>query len=564
MPSMRKLFSISDETRPRQRFIDAIDLGPANSDSPETENIKLRRRVAELEAALAAAGEPVGPDYLASRLVSYLEACPIGIAILAEDVGKRLFVNSALVTMLGSGTRQDLLRNNFKETWVDHDLMYEAWSELQQNKVLVNFEAERVRGDGSRWWVLINGQAITFEGQDATIVWHIDITARKNAEDARRESENRFREAVDSLTDAFALFDPDDKLIFCNRMFRELNPGLAVNIRPGMTFEDMLRDNINNNRIIEALGREEAYFRERMDQHRAPPDEAVLSQRANGQWLLLREKRAPDGATYLVNTDVTELKAREDALREEKERAEQANGSKSQFLATMSHELRTPLNAIIGFSDILRQEMFGAIGDARYRDYADDILSSGQHLLDLINDVLDLSRIEAGQYELNLGEVDIAEIVDSSCDVLKEAAKNKDLRIDISIFGDLPIIRADMRAMRQILLNLLSNAVKFTPEGGEVHVRAALDGQGGVCITVADTGIGIAQEDLQTILLPFSQVGSEVLANEGGTGLGLSIVDSLVKLQGGSLEIESRIGEGTQVTVRFPSSCVLQEHALSA
>lgn len=144
----------------------------------------------------------------------------------------------------------------------------------------------------------------------------------------------------------------------------------------------------------------------------------MLSQRADGRWLLLREKRGPDGGTFLVNTDITELREREDPLRAEKERAEQASGHKSQFLAAMSHELRTPLNAIMGFSDILQRQLFGELGDVRYRDYAGDIFASGQHLLDLINDILDLSRIEAGQYEMTFTEVDIADVAQSATDVL--------------------------------------------------------------------------------------------------------------------------------------------------
>ncbi len=188
---------------------------------------------------------------------------------------------------------------------------------------------------------------------------------------------------------------------------------------------------------------------------------------------VVSRKRAPDGGTFLVNTDITELKEREDALRAEKERAEQASGHKSQFLATMSHELRTPLNAIMGFSDILQRQLFGELGDVRYRDYAGDIFASGQHLLDLINDILDLSRIEAGQYEMTFTEVDIADVAQSATDVLKELANSEGLNIHISIQAGLPLIRVDLRATRQILLNLLSNAIKFTPSGGEVRVEVS-------------------------------------------------------------------------------------------
>jgi signal transduction histidine kinase len=362
---------------------------------------------------------------------------------------------------------------------------------------------------------------------------------------------------VESLSDAFALFDPSDRLIFCNRMFHTLNPELSAHMRPGITFEDMVRDNIKHGRILAAKGREEEFVRDRLAQHRAPSGEAILSQRADGRWLLLREKKAPDGSTFLVNTDVTDLKLREDALRGEKERAEEANGSKSQFLATMSHELRTPLNAIMGFSDIMRTELFGALGDRRYRDYAEHIFSSGEHLLDLINDVLDLSRIEAGQYEPDLGEVNIAGVVRSSCEVMRQVAEGKGLGFGTSAIGSLPTIHADDRATRQILLNLLSNAIKFTPTGGEVVASAYLDSQGRVAITIADNGAGIAAEDMETILLPFTQVAPNTLATGGGAGLGLSIVKSLVELQGGELQIDSKLGEGTRITVRFPKSSIL-------
>ncbi|MFP6771675.1 MAG: PAS-domain containing protein [Alphaproteobacteria bacterium] len=254
---------------------------------------QLRRRIEELELALVEAKAAAVPVKSNLRMRENFEACPIGIAILAQDDGRRLFVNGALAEMLGSGTKEELLETDFKVTWGDQARMTEAWSVFVEKRNLLNFEAERVRRDGSRWWVLMNTQPIVFEGVDAGIVWHIDISRRIRAVEAARESENRFREAVESLSDAFALFDPEDRLIFCNRVFRELNPDLAANIRPGMTFEDMVRDNLANGRIVAATGREEEFVAERMAQHRNPPDEAMLSQRADGRWLLLREKRAP-------------------------------------------------------------------------------------------------------------------------------------------------------------------------------------------------------------------------------------------------------------------------------
>ena len=220
----------------------------------------------------------------------------------------------------------------------------------------------------------------------------------------------------------------------------------------------------------------------------------------------------------------------------------------------MSHELRTPLNAILAFSEILHRELFGQLGDPRYREYAGDIHSSGEHLLDLINDILDLSRIEAGRYELRFEPVDIGAVVRASCDVMREQMRVNGLRLRMRVSKDIPTVRADPRAVRQILLNLLSNALKFTPGGGEVRVQVVALRDDQVSIRVSDTGIGIAPEDLEIVRTPFAQVSVDHVAGEGGTGLGLSIVDGLVALHGGTLEIDSTVGKGTRVIVRLPPS----------
>jgi PAS domain S-box-containing protein len=486
-------------------------------------------------------------------LCEVLEACPIGAAILAQVDGRRMFVNSALVTIMGAASRDALLRDSIDNTWVDKSRLSEAWAAFQDKRQLTNFEAERIRLTGERWWVLMNTQPITFNGEAAGIVWHIDITARKQAEKARMVGENRLKEAVEGLSEAFALFDPDDKLVFCNRMFRSLNPELAKIIHPNMTFEDMLRDNLKHGRIIEAIGQEDEFLRKRMAEHIQPSETPSLSQRADGRWLLLQEKRAPDGSTYLVNTDMTDLQNREDALRLEKENAEQANSAKSEFLANMSHEFRTPLNAIIGFSEILTQQLFGEIGDPRYRDYVSDINASGRQLLNLINDILEIAEIEAGRHVLNLISIDFGKIIRTSCDLIRREAQTRNIEFHQSIAANIPTQRADPRALRQILLNVLSNAVQFTPAGGAVCVDAALDSQGGIRISINDTGVGIAEGDIEAILTPFGRLGSETIAHPGRTGLGLPIVKALVEMHNGTIEIQSALGKGTQVNLTFPT-----------
>jgi signal transduction histidine kinase len=234
-----------------------------------------------------------------------------------------------------------------------------------------------------------------------------------------------------------------------------------------------------------------------------------------------------------------------------KEAAEFANRTKTEFLAHMSHELRTPLNAIIGFAEVIKNQMFGPDGLPRYIDYAADIHKSGQHLLDLINDILDLSKLEAGKLELHETEVAVTDIITHCCTLVGNGAREGQVRL-VQEIGKTPSLRADERALKQVLLNLLSNAIKFTPKGGAVTVRAQVQADGSLKIEVADTGIGIKADDIRIALSPFGQIDSKIARQHKGTGLGLPICKSLIELHGGAFALQSIPEKGTTAIVIFP------------
>ena len=240
-------------------------------------------------------------------------------------------------------------------------------------------------------------------------------------------------------------------------------------------------------------------------------------------------------------------------LREVTQRAIAATRAKSKQLADVSHELRTPLNAIIGFADIMQKEPYGPLGHENYREFTKDIRKSGEHLLSLINDILDLSRIESGQLELREETVDLSDVIGSVQSVVKEQARAKGVNIEAYVPIGMPFVQGDERRIKQILLNLLSNAVKFSEDGARVTIKAWCNPASGHVVQVADTGIGMAPSDIPKALTPFGQIDSHLSKDLVGTGLGLPLSKSLAEMHGGSLNIESQLGHGTTVTVRFPS-----------
>lgn len=289
---------------------------------------------------------------------------------------------------------------------------------------------------------------------------------------------------------------------------------------------------------------------------------AIMAVTAQGYFLLLAHRLYSSAlATLQARAEkdmlIGELEQAKAISDEARNRAEAANISKSRFLAQMSHELRTPLNAILGFSEVMKSEIFGPHAVPAYKDYSNDIHTSGQHLLGLINEILDLSRIEAGRYELNEEAVPLAAVVEDCHHLMKLRAKNRNITIHEVFEQDLPRVWADERALRQICLNLLSNAIKFTPQGGEIWIKVGWTASGGQYFSVKDTGPGIPEDEIPVVLASFGQGSNAIKSAEQGAGLGLPIAKSLVDLHGGTFTLKSKLRVGTEVIVALPPERVM-------
>jgi PAS domain S-box-containing protein len=375
-----------------------------------------------------------------------------------------------------------------------------------------------------------------------------DITERKKAEDELRSSQERFKHIFNGASDAIFVVDPShERIIDANTVAhtmleysrKELLELSMVDVHP---YEMRALKKFAEEVFQHGEGRtDQLSCRSKSGEH-IPVEMAATRVEMQGQACML-----------VVARDITERKRAEEIMLAAKEQAELATRAKTEFLANMSHELRTPLNAIIGFSEIMTTGLLGPIGSDKYREYAHDIQSSGLHLLELINDILDLSKIEADKAELHEEIVDVARIITACSVLVKDRASTANVNLEEQIAEGLPTLRADERKLKQIVLNLLSNAVKFTEAGGFVTVRATLATDRRLVIEVRDTGIGIAPEDIAAAMTPFGQLDGRLSRKYEGTGLGLPLTKSLVELHGGILEIESEMGKGTVAKVLFPA-----------
>jgi len=478
-----------------------------------------------------------------SKYIEY-DICPPGVVPLGmtfEEIARHMAKSSVVPV----ASKDD------PEAWLQYRL------DRHRNPPAEPVEVEVTTGR----WLRVSEQRTADGGYVGT--WS-DITRLKNAE-------QRLLSAIGAFSEGFVLFDKDEKIALFNHRFLDLHPRIATSIRVGTKLEDLLRAGLASGQFNDVED-PDAWLAEELAAARKPGASVVEHRLADNHWIMLSRSPLPGGGFVGLITDLTEMKSREAELERTQEKlrhqtqsltqlaeqlrsariaAETANQAKSRFLAHMSHELRTPLNAILGFADVIRQHMFGEISPSRYRDYAQYIHESGSHLLEMINDVLDLSKIEAGKFELKIEALDAAHIAQSGSKLVAGMAKENGVHLIVD--GDIcPVIYGDSRAVKQIIINLLSNGVKFTARGGYVTLQIRQVGEIGAEIVVTDTGIGMSKEDIEKAMDPFGQIDGTLARRHRGTGLGLPLVKNLAEMQKGFINIDSAPSRGTRVSVFLP------------
>jgi two-component system cell cycle sensor histidine kinase PleC len=497
------------------------------------------------------------------------------------DLGRGLiFWSNSMFDILGLEPQDARLTFGYVSALVHPDdvKLYELAAQLSEGQTTSIDRAFRMRHARGDWvWLRARCELVrpTDEPGFHLIGIAVDITEQKNLVAKSEAADIRLRDAIETISEAFVVWDAENRLVLCNSKFQSLHSLSDQASRPGTSYDA----------VIAAGGKPVVRTQMTNGGQREPGGRTFEAQLEDGRWLHISERRTKDGGFVSVGTDITALKRHEARLLEserqlkatiddlrssqqaletqksqlselaekyaaEKTRALEASQAKSEFLANMSHELRTPLNAIIGFSEIMGSGLFGKLGSDKYREYCHDILTSGKYLLDVINDILDMSKIEAGRMRLDLEPLDLSKTLAESLRVVSGRAEDKHLTLDADIANTISVI-ADRRAVKQIIVNLLSNAVKFTPDEGKVVVRGQLLSDS-IVLVIADTGIGIAPESLRRLGKPFEQVESQLTKTYQGSGLGLAIARSLTNQHGGSMKLRSKLGAGTVVRVTLP------------
>jgi len=393
-------------------------------------------------------------------------------------------------------------------------------------------------------------ESLTADVLERSIRYAISATESRQAMLARSML---LRTTLDNTGAGIAAFDCSNRLIAWNDRFLDML-GVGQNLKGLDGFSGHFGPEVEPLSELVTHRLELGYL------PRKPLSEYI---RDDGRTIEIRYNYTDKDGVVVVCLDVTERKKSEDMLVSAKAMAELANRAKSEFLANMSHELRTPLNAIIGFSELMTREVRGPMGNNEYTEYACDIHHSGTHLLSLINDILDLSKIESGKFELHETQVDISDVIASCLRMIRDRADAARIAITFEIDPALRPLWADERAMKQILLNILANSVKFSPANSAVHMTAEMTVEGGFCLTISDKGIGIAPEDLDKVLKPFGQVASVLSRETAGTGLGLPLVKALTEMLNGRFELDSSPGKGTDARVWLPPNRVLDKDGVS-
>lgn len=472
-------------------------------------------------------------------------------------------------SMLSFGEVDDIIHPE------DGDL-FELANKIVEREIDHIDQVFRMRHADGQWvWMRARAQVIDPEAPEIQLIGiAVDVTEQRHLALRSEAADLRLRTAIENINESFVLWDAAQRLIMCNSKYQKDNGLSDRDVMPGASravLEERMLAFASERRLANTNGPQGGATFER--------------QLSDGRWLQVNELRTRDGGTVSVGSDITQIKlhqeklvdserrlmatihdlslarrAEEERARElvelnrkymkETERAEAANRAKSEFLANMSHELRTPLNAIIGFSELMEQGLFGPLGSPRYEEYANDINGSGKYLLGVINDILDMSKIEAGQFSMDREEIDLCPLIRETVRVISLQAAEKSITVETRI-ADTMTLFADRRAIKQIAINLLSNAVKFTGQGGHISVRAR-NTSGALVLTIEDNGCGIPKEALSKLGRPFEQVQNQFSKNHAGSGLGLAISRSLAELQGGALKIRSTEGVGTIVSVRIP------------
>ncbi len=487
-------------------------------------------------------------------LMRAVEQSPASIAITNAD-GHFEYVNPGFVRATGYRPEEVIGHEpSMLKSGLTPPEEYRAlWRVIRSGSVW-HGEFHNRRKDGTLYWVAASISPVRDEGGAIThyVAVEEDITEIKALQQRLSRSEERYRGASEASLDGLFILEAvrDGAGAVVDFRFAEANgAGLAMLGRG--------RDEVVGRALGEVLphARAKGFFDKyrRVFLHREVLDEQfeIDESMALPMWIHHTVVPLADGIA-ITSRNVTELKRYEAALMAARSAAEDANAAKSIFLATMSHELRTPLNAILGFSELIRDQVFGPVGMPRYAEYAGDIHASGQHLLELITSILDISKIEAGKLELDLRRVDPRQALEQCLHLIGPRAESQTLTLVEDFDPALPEIRADERAMRQMVLNLLSNAVKFTPAGGTVTLRAATDGPGWIEIAISDTGIGIPEDQVERVMRPFEQLDNSYSRGAGGTGLGLALVKALADLHGGTVYLVSTVGQGTTVSIRLP------------